>query len=41
MQIHFINKKKTNIDMTQNFTQITGISFSELKAEENQLVTEN
>jgi len=27
--------------MAQNSTQITGIAFSELKAEKNQLITEN
>ena len=42
MQIHFLNfQKKTNIDMAQNSIQITGIVFSELKAEKKQLVTEN
>ena len=32
---------KKNIDMAQNSRQITGIAFSELKAEKKQLVTEN
>ena len=41
MQIHFLNSEKKNVDMAQNSTQITGIAFSELKAEEKQLVTEN
>ena len=41
MQIHFLNFEKKNIDMAQNSTQITGIAFSELKAEERQLVTKN
>ena len=42
MQIHFLNfEKNNNIDMAQNSTQITGIAFSELKAEKKQLVTEN
>ena len=41
MQIHFLNKKKTNIDVAQNSTQITGIAFSELKTEKKQLLTEN
>ena len=44
MQIHFLNfekKTKKNIDMAQDSTQITGIAFSELKAEKKQLVTEN
>ena len=41
MQIHFLNFEKNNIDMAQNSTQITGITFSELKAEKKQLVTEN
>ena len=43
MQIHFLNFEKNtkNIDMAQNSTQITGIAFSELKAERKQLVTEN
>ena len=36
MQIQFLD-----IDMAQNYTQITGIAFSELKAEKKQLVTEN
>ena len=40
MQIHFLNFEK-NIDMAQNSTQITGITFSELKAEKKQLVIEN
>ena len=40
MQLHFPNFEK-NIDMTQNSTQITGIAFSELKAEKKQLVTED
>ena len=38
MQIHFLNFEK-NIDMAQNSTQITGITFLELKAEKRQLVT--
>ena len=29
------------MDMAQNSTQVTAITFSELKAEEKQLVTEN
>ena len=29
------------MDMAQNSTQITGIAFSELKAEKKKLVTEN
>ena len=33
MQIHFLNVEKKSIDMAQNSTQITGIVFSELKAE--------
>ena len=33
MQIHFLNFDKKNIDMAQNSIQITGIAFSELKAE--------
>ena len=41
MQIHFLNFEKKNIDMVQNSIQITGIAFSELKAEKKQLVTEN
>ena len=41
MPIHFLNFGKKNIDMAQNSTQITGIAFSELKAEKKQLVTEN
>ena len=41
MQIHFLNFEKKNIDMAQNSTQITGITFSELKGEKRQLVTEN
>ena len=41
MQIHFLNLEKKNIDMAQNSTQITGIAFSELKAEKKkQLVTD-
>ena len=40
MQIHFLNLEK-NIDKAQKSTQITGIAFSELKAEKKQLVTEN
>ena len=40
MQIHFPNFEK-NIDMAQNFTQITRIAFSEIKVEKRQLVTEN
>ena len=40
MQIHFLNFEK-NMDMAQNYTQITGIVFSELKAEKKQLVAEN
>ena len=39
MQIHFLNFAKKNIDMAQNCTQITGIAFSEQKAEKKQLVT--
>ena len=39
MQIHFLNFEKKNIGMAQNSTQITGIAFSELKAEKKQLVT--
>jgi len=38
MEIHFLNFEKKNIDMAQNFTQITGIAFSELKAEKRPLV---
>ena len=38
--MHFLNFEK-EIDMAQNSTQITGIVFSELKAEKKQLVTEN
>ena len=41
MQIHSLNFEKKKVDMAQNFTQITGIAFSELKAEKKQLVTEN
>ena len=42
MQIHLLNfEKKNNIDIAQNSSQITGIAFSELKAEKKQLVTEN
>ena len=41
MQIHFLNFEKKDIDMAKNSTQITGIAFSELKAEKKQLVTEN
>ena len=43
MQISFRNFQilKENMDMAQNCTQITGIAFSELKAEKKQLVTEN
>ena len=41
MQIHFLNFEKNNINMAQNSTQITGIAFSELKAEKKQLVNEN
>ena len=41
MQIHFLNFTKKNINMAQNSTQITGIAFSELKAEKKQLVPEN
>ena len=41
MQIHFLNFEKKNIDMAQNSTQITGIAFLELKAEKEELVTEN
>ena len=41
MQIHFLNFEKKNLDMAQNSTQITGIVFSELKAEKKQIVTEN
>ena len=41
MQIHFLNFEKKTTDMVQNFTQITEIGFSELKAEKKQLVTEN
>ena len=41
MQIHFQNLEKKNIDTAQNFKQITGIAFSELKADKKQLVTEN
>ena len=37
MQIHFLNFEKKTIDMVQNSTQITGIAFSELKAEKKQL----
>ena len=33
MQIHFLNLKK-NIDMAQNFTQITGIEFFRAKGRE-------
>ena len=40
MQIYFPNFEKKNIDMAQNY-QVTGIAFSELKAEKKQLVTEN
>ena len=37
MQVYFLNfEKKQN--MAQNSTQITGITFSELKAEKKQLV---
>ena len=38
MQMHFLNFEKKQ---TQNSTQITGITFSELKAEKKQLVTAN
>ena len=41
MQIHFLNFEKKHIDMAQNYIQITGIVFSELKAEKKQVVTEN
>ena len=41
MQIYFMNFEKKNIDMAQNSTQVTGIVFSELKAEKKQVVTEN
>ena len=41
MQIHFPNFEKKTIEIAQNSTQITGIAFSELKAEKKQLVTEN
>ena len=41
MQIHFLNFEKKNFDMAQNSTQITGIAFSELKAEKKQLATKN
>ena len=41
MQIHFLNFEKKNIDIAQNSAQITGIAFSELKAEKKQLVTAN
>ena len=41
MQIHFLNFEKKNIFMAQNFTQITGFTHSELKADKKQLVTEN
>ena len=41
MQIHYLNFEKENIDMAENSSQITGIAFSELKAEKKQLVTEN
>ena len=40
MQVHFQNFEK-KIEMAPNSTQITGIAFSELKAEKRQLVTEN
>ena len=40
MQIHFLNFEK-KIHMAQNSTQITGIVFSELKAEKKQPLTEN
>jgi len=40
MQIHFLNYENKS-DMAQNSTQITGIAFSELKAERKQLGTEN
>ena len=40
MKIYFLNFEK-NINMAQNSAQITGIAFSELKAEKKQLVTEN
>ena len=40
MQIYFLNFEK-KIDMAQNSAQITGIVFSELKAEKKQLITEN
>ena len=40
MQIHFLNFEK-NINMALNSVQITGIAFSELKAKNKQLVTEN
>ena len=41
MQIHFLNFEKKTINMAQNSAQITGIAFSELKAEKKQLETEN
>ena len=41
MKIDFLNFEKENVDMAQNSIQITGIAFSELKAEKKQLVTEN
>ena len=40
MQIHFLNFEEKNIDTAQNSTQITGIAFSELRAEKKQIVTE-
>ena len=40
MQIHLLNFEK-KIYMARNSTQITGIAFSELKAEKKQLVTGN
>ena len=40
MEIYFLNFEK-RIDMAQNSNQITGIAFSERKAEKKQMVTEN
>ena len=41
MQIHFLNFEEKKHGYGSNSTQITGIVFSELKAEKKQLLTEN
>ena len=40
MQIHFLNFEEEKLIWFKNSTQMTGITFSELKAEKKQLVTE-